>query len=64
MKIAPVFLLSASCLTAFAQEEPMGDTDSDNVQDGSLNTNTVGSVVSSNNNSKDDSVSNTFKKCC
>ena len=60
MKIALVFLLSASCLTAFAQEEPMGDTDSDNVQDGSLNTNTVGSVVSSNNNSKDDSVSNTF----
>ena len=60
MKIALVFLLSVSCLTAFAQEEPMGDTDSDNVQDGSLNTNTVGSVVSSNNNSKDDSVSNTF----
>ena len=60
MKIALVFLLSASCLTAFAQEEPMGDTDSDNVQDGSLNTNTVGSVVSSNNNSKDDSVSNTY----
>jgi hypothetical protein len=60
MKIALVFLLSVSCLIAFAQEEPMGDTDSDNVQDGSLNTNTVGSVVSSNNNSKDDSVSNTF----
>ena len=60
MKIALVFLLSVSCLTAFAQEEPMGDTDSDNVQDGSLNTNTVGSVVSSNNNSKDDSVSNTY----
>ena len=60
MKIALVFLLSVSCLTAFAQEEPMGDTDSDNVQDGSLNTNTVGSTVSSNNNSKDESVSNTF----
>ena len=60
MKIALVFLLSVSCLIAFAQEEPMGDTDSDNVQDGSLNTNTVGSVVSSNNNSKDDSVSNTY----
>ena len=38
----------------------MGDTNSDNVQDGSLNTNTVGSTVSSNNNSKDDSVTNTY----
>ena len=46
---------------ALAQEtEPMGDTDSDNNQDGSLNTNTVGSTVSSNNNSKDESVSNTY----
>ena len=38
----------------------MGDTTSDNLQDGSLNTNTVGSTVSSNNNSKDDSVTNTY----
>ena len=60
MKIALVFLLSVSCLTAFAQEEPMGDTDSNNTQDGSLNTNTVGSTVSSNNNSEDRSVSNTY----
>ena len=46
---------------ALAQEtEPMGDTDSTNNQDGSLNTNTVGSTVSSNNNSKDESVSNTY----
>mgnify|MGYP003649359277 FL=1 len=43
-----------------AQEEPMGDTDSNNTQDGSLNTNTVGSTVSSHNNSKDESVSNTY----
>ena len=60
MKIALVFFLSLSCLTASAQEEPMGDTDSTNNQDGSLNTNTVGSTVSSNNNSKDESVSNTY----
>ena len=60
MKIALVFLLSVSCLTVSAQEELMGDTDSTNTQDGSLNTNTVGSTVSSNNNSKDDSVTNTY----
>ena len=55
------FLLFAFCSFCTAQEtEPMGDTDSDNVQDGSLNTNTVGSTVSSNNNSKDDSVTNTY----
>jgi len=49
-----------SCSLIAQESEPMGDTDSDNVQDGSLNTNTVGSVVSSNNNSKDDSVTNTY----
>mgnify|MGYP003113229381 CR=1 FL=1 len=55
------FLLFAFCSFCIAQEtEPMGDTDSDNNQDGSLNTNTVGSVVSSNNNSKDDSITNTY----
>ena len=55
------FLLFAFCSVCTAQEtEQMGDTDSDNVQDGSLNTNTVGSTVSSNNNSKDESVSNTY----
>ena len=54
-------LISSISFGLIAQEsEPMGDTDSDNVQDGSLNTNTVGSVVSSNNNSKDDSVTNTY----
>jgi hypothetical protein len=60
MKLAVVvaFVLGSSVL--FAQEEPMGDTDSNNIQDGSLNTNTVGSIVSSNNNSKDESVSNTY----
>jgi hypothetical protein len=60
MKLAVVvaFVLGSSVL--FAQEEPIGDTDSNNNQDGSLNTNTVGSTVSSNNNSKDESVSNTY----
>lgn len=58
LAVAVAFVLGSSVL--FAQEEPMGDTDSDNVQDGSLNTNTVGSTVSSNNNSKDDSVTNTY----
>ena len=56
--VALIFILGSSVL--YAQEEPMGDTDSDNTQDGSLNTNTVGSTVSSNNNSKDDSVTNTY----
>jgi hypothetical protein len=51
------FFLSGSLI---AQEEPIGDTDSNNTQDGSLNTNTVGSTVSSHNNSKDESVSNTY----
>ena len=62
MKSVPLcFLLFAFCSFCIAQEtEPMGDTDSDNNQDGSLNTNTVGSTVSSNNNSKDESVSNTY----
>jgi len=46
-------LLSASLS---AQDlEQMGDTSSDNNQDGSLNTNTVGSTVSSNNVSVDES---------
>jgi hypothetical protein len=60
MKLAVVvaFVLGSSVL--FAQEEPIGNTDSNNNQDGSLNTNTVGSIVSSNNNSKDESVSNTY----
>lgn len=52
-----IFFLSGSLI---AQEEPRGDTDSNNTQDGSLNTNTVGSTVSSNNNSEDRSVSNTY----
>lgn len=58
LAVAVAFVLGSSVL--FAQEEPMGDTDSNNNQDGSLNTNTVGSTVSSNNNSKDDSVTNTY----
>jgi len=51
--ISLVMLLSASLS---AQDlEQMGDTSSDNNQDGSLNTNTVGSTVSSNNVSVDES---------
>jgi len=57
----PIVVLMFLSTTLVAQEsEPMGDTSSDNLQDGSLNTNTVGSTVSSNNNSKDDSVTNTY----
>jgi hypothetical protein len=40
LAVAVAFVLGSSVL--FAQEEPMGDTDSNNNQDGSLNTNTVG----------------------
>ena len=59
--IVKCFLLFVVSFFCTAQEiEPMGDTDSTNTQDGSLNTNTVGSTVSSNNNSKDESVSNTY----
>jgi len=53
-------LFVVTCFCTAQETEPMGDTDSTNNQDGSLNTNTVGSTVSSNNNSKDDSVSNTY----
>ena len=60
MHIVMYIMLLLVTLHVSAQEEPMGDTNSDNVQDGSLNTNTVGSTVSSNNNSKDDSVTNTY----
>jgi len=57
-----IFLFLVISFSVFSQEneEPMGDTDSQNTQDGSLNTNTVGSTVSSNNNSEDRSVSNTY----
>jgi len=58
--VKSILIGSISCGLIAQESEPMGDTDSDNVQDGSLNTNTVGSVVSSNNNSKDDSVTNTY----
>tara|TARA_R100000935_G_scaffold19500_1_gene37470 strand:- start:2243 stop:2971 length:729 start_codon:yes stop_codon:yes gene_type:complete len=53
-------LFVVTCFCTAQETEPMGDTDSTNNQDGSLNTNTVGSTVSSNNNSKDESVSNTY----
>jgi hypothetical protein len=55
-----IMLLLITSHVSAQETEPMGDTNSDNVQDGSLNTNTVGSTVSSNNNSKDDSVTNTY----
>ena len=58
--VKSLLISSISCGLIAQESEQMGDTDSDNVQDGSLNTNTVGSVVSSNNNSKDDSVTNTY----
>ena len=60
MHVVMYIMLLLVTLHVSAQEEPTGDTNSDNVQDGSLNTNTVGSTVSSNNNSKDDSVTNTY----
>ena len=53
-------LFVVTCFCTAQETEPMSDTDSTNNQDGSLNTNTVGSTVSSNNNSKDESVSNTY----
>ena len=53
-------LFVVTCFCTAQETELMGDTDSTNNQDGSLNTNTVGSTVSSNNNSKDESVSNTY----
>tara|TARA_B110000858_G_scaffold193448_1_gene245953 strand:+ start:336 stop:1064 length:729 start_codon:yes stop_codon:yes gene_type:complete len=55
-----LFLIISFPTLSQENEEPMGDTDSTNTQDGSLNTSTVGSTVSSNNNSKDESVSNTY----
>jgi len=58
--VKSILISSISCVLIAQESEPMGDTDSTNTQDGSLNTNTVGSVVSSNNNSKDESVSNTY----
>jgi len=60
MKGALILILMFFFANALGQEEPMGDTDSTNNQDGNLNTNTVGSTVSSNNQSKDESVSNTY----
>jgi len=48
-------------LASFAADEAvMDNVDSSNTQDGSLNTSTVGSTVSSNNQSEDRSVSNTY----
>ena len=60
MKLAVVLAFVVGSSVLFAQEEPISDTDSTNNQDGNLNTNTVGSTVSSNNQSKDESVSNTY----
>ena len=51
-----LFLMLMLATSAAASES----TNSENNQDGSLNTNTVDSTVSSNNNSTDQSVSNTY----
>jgi hypothetical protein len=56
-------LLTLMLLTQFAlgaDEAVMEDVDSSNTQEGSLNTNTVGSTVNSNNRTDDRSVSNTY----
>jgi hypothetical protein len=53
-------LLLLPLLSFAADEAVMDDVDSNNNQEGSLNTNTVGSTVSSNNQSEDRSVSNTY----
>ena len=54
-------LLLLPLLSFAADEAVMEDVDSDNTQEGSLNTNTVGSTVSSNNSTDDRSVSNTYE---
>ena len=56
-----VLLMLLSTLTVAQESEPMGDTSSDNNQDGSLNTNTVGSTVSSNNVSVDESKTTNYQ---
>ena len=53
-------LLLLPLLSFAADEAVMEDVDSNNTQEGSLNTNTVGSTVSSNNQTEDRSVSNTY----
>ena len=56
-----LLILMLPLLSFAADEAIMGDTtDNTNSQEGSLNTNTVGSVVSSNNQSEDKSISNTY----
>ena len=56
-----LLLLMLPLLSFAADQAVMGDTtDSDNSQEGSLNTNTVGSTVSSHNQTEDRSISNTY----
>jgi len=56
-----LLLLMLPLLSFAADEAIMGDTtDSDNSQEGSLNTNTVDSTVSSYNQTEDRSISNTY----
>ena len=56
-----LLLLMLPLLSFAADEAIMGDTtDSDNTQEGSLNTNTVDSTVSSYNQTEDRSISNTY----
>ena len=53
-------LLLLPLLSFAADQAVMEDVDCNNTQEGSLNTNTVGSTVSSNNSTDDRSVSNTY----
>lgn len=56
-----LILLMLACSSSYADDlAVMDDVDSENTQEGSLNTNTVGSTVSSNNQTEDRSVSNTY----
>ena len=56
-----VLLMLLSTSIVAQESEPMGGTSSDNNQDGSLNTNTVGSTVSSNNVSVDESKTTNYQ---
>ena len=59
-KSAVLLMLLSTSIVA-QESEQMGDTSSDNNQDGSLNTNTVGSTVSSNNVSVDESKTTNYQ---
>lgn len=60
MRLTLLTLMFLTLSVWAADEAVMDDVDSTNSQEGSLNTNTVGSTVSSNNRTDDRSVSNTY----